>query len=165
MAPRKSPGSKTTVLKPTKKKTVSKKKAKKKAARKTAEKKTLKKKLINRTRSMRSSSPAVKEPVVVQPGPPGGSIPPVEEPARHEEAVGIVTHYYSHLGVAVVQVNQGSIAIGNTIHIVGHTTDIMQTITSMEYEHLHVEQAAPGQSVGIKIEGHAREHDIVYLVK
>ena len=83
---------------------------------------------------------------------------------RQEEAIGIVTHYYSHLGVAVVQVNKGSLSTGNTIHIVGHSTDITETVASMEYEHQHVDQANAGQNVGIKIAGSAREHDIVYLV-
>ena len=84
---------------------------------------------------------------------------------RQEEAIGIVTHYYSHLGVAVVQVNKGSLRTGNTIHIVGHSTDITETVASMEYEHQHVDQANAGQNVGVKIDGSAREHDIVYLVK
>ncbi len=84
---------------------------------------------------------------------------------RQEEAIGIVTHYYSHLGVAVVQVNKGSLSTGNTIHIVGHSTDITETVASMEHEHQHVDQANAGQNVGIKIAGSAREHDIVYLVK
>jgi hypothetical protein len=106
-----------------------------------------------------------KEPATVQPGPPPGSIPPVEEPSLHEEAIGIVTHYYSHLGVAVVQMNKGSLKTGDTIHITGHTTDVTQVVASMEYEHQHVDQAGAGQSVGLKVSDQAREHDIVYLVK
>jgi hypothetical protein len=35
----------------------------------------------------------------------------------------------------------------------------------MEFEHQHVEQAGAGQSVGIKVKDHVREHDIVYRVK
>ncbi|NTW60216.1 MAG: hypothetical protein HGB21_07650 [Nitrospirae bacterium] len=102
---------------------------------------------------------------MVQPGPPPGSVPPVEEPSLLEEAIGVVTHYYSHLGVAVVQVNKGSLKTGDSIHITGHTTDFTQTVASMEYEHQHVDQASAGQSVGIKVADHTREHDIVYLVK
>jgi hypothetical protein len=107
----------------------------------------------------------VKEPLIVQPGAPAGSIPPVEEPAAFEEAVGVVTHYYSDLGVAVVQVNKGVIRTSDRIHIKGHTTDLTQMVGSMEYEHQHVDQGEAGQSVGIKVIDHTREHDIVYLVK
>ena len=164
MALKKSSGSKTTGRKPAKKKSVAKRTAKKRTSRNPARKKVVKKKSAKKSRAL-ATRPPVKKPVTVQPGPPPGSVPPVEEPSQREEAIGIVTHYYSHLGVAIVQVNRGSLNTGDRIHITGHTTDISQTVTSMEYEHLHVEQAGPGQSVGIKIAGHAREHDIVYLVK
>jgi translation elongation factor EF-1alpha len=76
-----------------------------------------------------------------------------------------VTHYYSHLGVAVIQVNKGEIKVGETIHIKGHTTDFTQQIDSMEYEHQHIDRAPAGRSVGLKVKDPAREHDIVYLVK
>ena len=35
----------------------------------------------------------------------------------------------------------------------------------MEFEHQHIEQASAGQSFGMKVKDHVREHDIVYLVK
>lgn len=164
MAMKTSSSSRTTGRKPAKKRSVAKGTAKKRTAKKPARKKIAKKKSAKKSRALSTRTP-VKKPVTVQPGPPPGSVPPVEEPSQREEAIGIVTHYYSHLGVAIVQVNRGSLNTGDRIHITGHTTDISQTVASMEYEHLHVEQAGPGQSVGIKIAGHAREHDIVYLVK
>ncbi len=102
---------------------------------------------------------------MIEPGPPPRVVPPVEEPASNEEAVGTITHYYSHLGVAVVQINKGTLRTGDAIHIKGHTTEISQTVASMEFEHQHVEQASAGQSVGIKVSDHVREHDIVYVVK
>jgi len=179
MAIKKRSGPKTTARKPAKKKAVAKRTAIKKtsskdparkktpnksAARKPARKKATKKKTLRKTRTISARIPS-KRPVTVEPGPPTVSAPPVEEPSQHEEAIGIVTHYYSHLGVAVVQMNKGALSIGDTIHIVGHTTDISLTVTSMEYEHQHVNQVVAGQNVGIKITDHAREHDIVYLMK
>ena len=145
-----------------KKKPAKKKAAKKKTAKKKAAKKTVKKKVAAKAAVKRA---APSKPTMVTPGPPSGSIPPVEEPAQNEVAAGVVTHYYSHLGVAVIQVNKGEIRTGDTIHIKGHTTDFTQTIDSMEYEHQHVEVASAGRSVGLKVKDHAREHDIVYLVK
>jgi putative protease len=102
---------------------------------------------------------------MVKPGPQPTGIPPVEEPAANEEAVGAITHYYSHLSVAVVQMNKGTLRAGDTIHITGHTTNFTQTVESMEFEHQHIEQASAGQSFGMKVKDHVREHDIVYLVK
>jgi len=173
-APRKA--AKKPVKKKTLKKTITKKKAapkklkkkalKKKATRKKATKKTIRK---NTGSWKKPATRRVKEPpsnkFTVEPGPPSGSVPSVEEPALHEEAIGTVTHYYSHLSVAIVQINKGRLAKGDTVHISGHSTDFTQTIESMEYEHQHVDQASPGQSVGILVINHARQHDIVYLVK
>lgn len=180
MATKKKSGTKASVRKPARKKVARKKTAKKKAvAKRPAGKKAAKKRAAGRSvrkiapktkKAVRKTKPASdkvpsKGPAMVQPGPPPGSVPPVEEPSRLEEAIGVVTHYYSHLGVAVVQLNKGSLKTDDKIHITGHTTDFTQTVASMEYEHQHVDQASAGQSVGLKTADHAREHDIVYLVK
>jgi putative protease len=147
-----------------KKKRAKKKVAKKKALKKKAVKKAVKKKAAAKARPARKQAAPAKPPLVT-PGPPSGSIPPVEEPAPNEVAAGVVTHYYSHLGVAVIQVNKGEIKTGDTIHIKGHTTDFTQQVESMEYEHQHLDVATAGRSVGLKVKDHVREHDIVYLVK
>jgi hypothetical protein len=159
------------------KKSVRKKALKKRSTKKTAKKKATKK--TQRTKSVKKSAKKkaavktvsapkttlIKKPLAVKPGPPAGTIPPVEEPASNEEALGVITHYYSHLGVAVAQLNKGSLKTGDTVHIKGNTTDFTQTVTSMEYEHQHIDQAGAGQNVGLKVIDHAREHDIVYRVK
>jgi hypothetical protein len=162
------------VKKAAKKKLVKKKSAKKKTAKKKAiKKKALKKKSTKKTvqkKAKPKTKPAPKQaiepkPLMVEPGPPPMGIPPVEEPASNEEAIGTVTHYYSHLGVTIVQINKGTLKMGDTVHFKGHTTDFSQTIESLEYEHQHIDQASAGQSVGLKVKDHTREHDIVYLVK
>jgi hypothetical protein len=171
-------GTEARVRKPSKKKAAGKKKAEKSAENKPVGKKAVTKsavrkkvrkivvkKMVSRESKSASKGTPSKMPVTVQPGPAPGSIPPVEEPSRHEEAIGVITHYYSHLGVALVQVNKGALRTGDTIHITGHSTDFTQAVASMEYEHRHVDQAEAGQSIGLKVADHAREHDIVYLVK
>lgn len=152
-----------------KKKVVAKKKAVKKKVKK-AVKKTVRKaaKKPARKKAVKKAAPKKKMPPkkpLVAPGPPPSGMPPVEEPASNEEAIGTITHYYSHLGVAVIQINKGTLRTGNTIHVKGHTTDFTETVESMEFEHQHIDQASAGQSVGLKVRDHAREHDIVYLVK
>jgi len=148
-----------------KKKAVRKKAIKKKPAKKKTAKKTARKKASKKATPRSKKRALLTKPTMVEPGPPPGTVPPVEEPAANEEALGTVTHYYSHLGVAIVQINKGTLRTGNQIHIKGHTTDIVQQVESMEYEHQHVDQATPGQSVGIKVVDHVREHDILYLMK
>lgn len=80
-----------------------------------------------------------------------------------EERIGVVSHYYTHLGVAAV-ILEGDLAVGDTIHIKGHTSDFNQKVESMEIEHRNVTQAKRGDNIGIKIKEHAREHDVVYRV-
>lgn len=152
-----------------KKKTSSSKPTRKKAARKKAAKKTAPAKRQLRKASAKRPSAEVLEKQLekmlhVEPGPPAGPIPSVEEPAPKEEAVGVVTHFYSHLNVIVVQVNQGRLRTGDQVRIKGHTSDFSQQVGSLEHEHQHVDEAEPGQSVGMKVEQPARVHDIVYVV-
>ncbi len=80
-----------------------------------------------------------------------------------EEEVGKVTHYFNKISVAAVELT-GPLSVGEKIHIKGHTSDWVQTVESMQIEHESVEKAGPGDIVGIKVEGHAHEHDIVYKV-
>ncbi len=80
-----------------------------------------------------------------------------------EKEVGIVTHYFSKIGVAAVELKD-KLKVGDTIHIRGHTTDFTQEVSSMQIEHETVSEAGTGQSVGIKVKEKVREHDVVYKV-
>ncbi len=75
-----------------------------------------------------------------------------------------MTHYYSHLSVAVVRLESGNLHVGDTIHVTGHTTDFRQRVESLEVEHQSVPEVSAGQDFGLKVIEHAREHDIVYKV-
>jgi translation elongation factor EF-1alpha len=80
-----------------------------------------------------------------------------------EERIGRISNYYNKLGVATIFL-ENELAVGDTIHIKGHTTDFTQNLESMQIEHKNVEYAKEGDCIGIKIKEHAREHDIVYKV-
>jgi translation initiation factor IF-2 len=75
--------------------------------------------------------------------------------------VGKVAHFFSKINVAVIDVTD-TISVGDKIFIKGPTTDIEQTIDSMEIEHEKVKQATAGQSIGMKVDGRVRESDTVY---
>ena len=85
-------------------------------------------------------------------------------PLPGEERIGVVTHYYTHLQVATVRMESGVLREGDTVHIKGHTSDFRQRVESMEVDHVHVPEVWPGQSFGLKVVEHAREHDVVYKV-
>jgi len=78
-----------------------------------------------------------------------------------EQAIGTVTHYFSHLSVAAVTLT-GTLHVGDRIHISGHTTDVEQTVDSMEVDHAKVESAGQGDDVALAVKDHVREHDRIY---
>lgn len=81
-----------------------------------------------------------------------------------EKEIGRVTHYFTAIGVAAIEITADSLKVGDTIHIKGHTSDFTQAIESMQIEHNEVKEAKTGDIIGLKITEHVREHDIVYKV-
>ena len=77
--------------------------------------------------------------------------------------IGEITHYFSHLGVGIFKFNK-TVKVGEKIHIKGATSDFVQTLSSMQYDHKDIEAAKKGQEVGIKIDEKVREGDKVYEV-
>jgi translation initiation factor IF-2 len=82
-----------------------------------------------------------------------------------EVEIGKVVHYFSKAGVAAIQVTQDVLRVGDTIHVKGHTSDFTQKIDSMQVDNQSVSEAAAGQSIGLRVKDHAREHDAVYRVE
>ena len=81
---------------------------------------------------------------------------------NEEMQVGKVIHYFPKIGVAVVDVTDGSIKIGDEIHVKGHTTDFRQKVNSMQIEQDKIEVAETGQSIGLKVAESVRANDLVY---
>ncbi|MCB0118251.1 MAG: hypothetical protein H6634_17425 [Anaerolineales bacterium] len=80
-----------------------------------------------------------------------------------EIEIGKVIHYYNHIGVAVLALEE-SLKLGDKIHIAGHSTDFVQRVTSMEVEHHTVLWVKPGDKMALKVIQPVHEHDIVYRV-
>ena len=79
-----------------------------------------------------------------------------------ETRVGVVTHYFGNIAVAAVEITKGELEVGDTIHIKGHTSDFKQSVESMQVDNRPVDVARPGDTIGIKVVEHAREHDAVF---
>ncbi len=86
-----------------------------------------------------------------------------EEQMASEELIGEVTHYFDHVGAAVLALNT-QLQVGDTIHIKGHTTDLIQQVDSMQIDHADVQQAGPGEDAAILVSDRVREGDEVYRV-
>jgi len=85
----------------------------------------------------------------------------MSEPELKE--VGRVTHYFTRIGVAVVNLTD-TLSVGDRILIRGSTTNFEQVVESMQIEHKNVNVAYSGQSVGLKVNQRVREGDKVYKI-
>lgn len=81
-----------------------------------------------------------------------------------EREVGAVSHYFTNISVAVIEITD-TLKKGDKIHIKGATSDFVQTVDSMQVDHKEVEEAKPGDDIGMKVAEHVREHDKVFVVE
>ncbi len=81
-----------------------------------------------------------------------------------EQEVGVVSHYFTKIGVAIVELT-GTVKVGQKLHIKGATSDFTQKLDSMQIDHKSVEEAKKGDSIGLKVKEHAREHDKVFVIE
>ena len=79
------------------------------------------------------------------------------------QEIGKVAHFFTKISVAVIELKT-SISVGDRILIKGPTTNLEQTIKSMEIEHQRVTRAEAGQSIGLKVDDRVRENDTVYKI-
>lgn len=84
-----------------------------------------------------------------------------DETKEEGKLIGKITHYFGHLGVAVIELSE-ELDAGDAIRVVGGQTDFTQPVDSMEVEHQKVEKAKPGDSVGLKVQQKVREGYKVY---
>lgn len=77
------------------------------------------------------------------------------------EVVGKVTHYFPHVKAGVVKLTM-PLTIGEKIHILGHTTNFKQTVTSMQINNVPIKEARPGDEIGLLVKSRVRHNDVVY---
>ena len=82
-------------------------------------------------------------------------------PVKKIKPIGIVTHYYAHIKVAIIKFNT-KIKAGTELYFRGATTDFKEAVRSMQFDHVPVAVAMPKKLVGIKLKKRVREGDLVY---
>ena len=80
------------------------------------------------------------------------------------QVAGKVTHYFPHVKAGVILVTKGTIALGDTLQIKGHSTDFKQKIASMQINNVAINQAKPGQEIGLLVKSRVRHNDVVYKI-
>jgi len=80
-----------------------------------------------------------------------------------EKKVGEVTHYWRKISVAGIKLTD-TLNVGDTIRVLGTTTDFEQIVGSMQIEHENIETAKKGQEIGLKVNEKVHQGDTVYRV-
>ena len=80
-----------------------------------------------------------------------------------ETKIGMISHFYNRISVAVLSLTD-KLEVGDRIHIVGHTTDFIQNVSSMEIEHKKVLAVEPGDDMALKVIEPVREGDAIYKI-
>jgi hypothetical protein len=78
------------------------------------------------------------------------------------ERVGVVTHYYDRLSVAVLTLTR-PLQLNAVIHFLGKSTDFQQQVTSMQVDHQPVTAAKAGE-VALEVKQKVRPGDAVFLL-
>ena len=83
---------------------------------------------------------------------------------EEKKLVGKITHYFTKIGVAVIELTD-KLSVGDMISVEGPNTNFQQKIDSMQIEHKNVKVAKKGDSIGLKVIDRVRETDSVYKIQ
>ncbi len=80
-----------------------------------------------------------------------------------EVEIGVISDFFAHPVVAGIDLT-GDLAVGDTIHISGHTTDMELVVESMQVNNTSVPAAGAGDAIGIKVCDRVRRGDKVFKI-
>ncbi|MGO9147529.1 MAG: translation elongation factor-like protein [Desulfomonilia bacterium] len=83
--------------------------------------------------------------------------------ADEKKLIGKVTHFFSKISVAGIQLSE-TLKVGDKISIEGATTNFEENIESMQIDNKVVPEAKAGDLIGIKVKDKTRVGDDVYLI-
>lgn len=81
-----------------------------------------------------------------------------------DKPIGKVAHYYDKIGVAVVDLTQGSLKVGQKIKFKVGDEEFEQSVESLQVDHQSVDQVKKGDSFGLKVDQPTKPGTQVFLV-
>ena len=73
-----------------------------------------------------------------------------------EKQIGVVTNYFSHVGVAAIKLASG-LKTGDKIKIQGGESDFEQKVGSMQIQGKDIAEAKKGDEIGLKVDEKVRK--------
>jgi hypothetical protein len=77
--------------------------------------------------------------------------------------VGVVTHYFDRIGVAVILLDQ-ELYLDDWILLQGPRTSVEQQVYSLQVNHEAIDKGQAGEEIALKVEDVVREGDEVFLI-
>lgn len=90
--------------------------------------------------------------------------PPARGP-NLETRIGKVKHYFGRVGVAIIVCESDGLALGETLHIKGNTTDLTFAVESLQVARQPIATVARGKDVAVSVPERVRPDDIVFKKK
>ena len=81
-----------------------------------------------------------------------------------EELIGKVTHFFNKISVAVIRVDKGELAVGDTVKFKHGEDEFQQLIGSLEVDKEPVGKLGKGEEAGTKVDEPVKEGWEVYKV-
>lgn len=83
-----------------------------------------------------------------------------------DQKIGVVTHYYDKLAVAVVKMLSGNLKVGDEIKFKSSDgTEFTQKVESMQLEHTSIDTAKKGDEFGLKVEKETKPKTEIFKAK
>ena len=84
-------------------------------------------------------------------------------PDAEKKLIGRVTHFFTKISVAVVELSE-AVKKGDKLSFEGATSNFEQKLDSMQIHNKAVEEAKPGDAIGVRVKERVREGDQVFRV-
>lgn len=81
-----------------------------------------------------------------------------------DKPIGKVVHFYDKLGVAIIDLVDGGLKVGDEIKFKRGDEEFNQKIDSLQIEHENVDSVKKGDSFGVKVDKPTKVGTQVYLV-
>ncbi len=74
-----------------------------------------------------------------------------------------VTNFYDKVGVAVIEILNQPLSVGDTVRIKGIQTDFVQVVSILQVENVKVDSVEVGEICALHVQSTVQAGDMIYL--